>query len=84
MEFDDNFEIACRGPSDGLKEVLMLPRDVRFTGANIISPIPDRDPHVIESKNKYNTQLVELEQLRMRQYEQARTQQLQSLQSHLR
>jgi hypothetical protein len=55
MEIDNNFEFVCHCPSDGLEEVGMLSRDVRFTGTNIISPIPDRDSHVIESKNNHNT-----------------------------
>lgn len=33
----------------------MLSRDVWFTGTNVICPIPDRDPHVIEPKNTHNT-----------------------------
>lgn len=50
VEIDDNFEIVFLCPSDSLKEVVMLTRDVWFTGTNVIRPIPDRDPHVIEAK----------------------------------
>lgn len=53
MEIDDNFEVMCRCPTDGFKEVVMLSRDEWFTGANVIRPIPDRDPHVIEPNNKH-------------------------------
>jgi hypothetical protein len=60
VEIDDNFEIVSRCPSDGLKEVVMLSRDVWFTGTNVIRPIPDRDPHVVESKNKHKSTLSDL------------------------
>lgn len=81
MEINNNFEIVFRCPRDGLKEVVMLSRDVWFAGTNIISPIPDRDPHVIESKNRHSS--VE-ERCRTLQCKRARTQQLQLLQSHSR
>lgn len=61
MEIDDNFEIVRRRPSDGLEEVVLLSRDVWFTITNIIGPIPDWDPHVIESKNKHSQISAELE-----------------------
>jgi hypothetical protein len=50
VKIDDNLKIVLRCPTNGLKKVWFLPLNVRFTGANIIGPIPDRDAYMIESK----------------------------------
>lgn len=50
VEVDDNLQTVCPCPTDGIKEVSLLPLNVRLARANIKGPIPDRDAHVVESK----------------------------------
>ena len=51
MKVDDNLEVVLPCPCDSLEKVVVLPRDEWFARTNIVGPIPDRDAHVIESKN---------------------------------
>ena len=80
MEIDDNLEIVCLCPTDGIIEVGCLPLDVRLARPNIKGPIADRDTHVIESKIRTTRSLtVEFERNAL-----LHTQLLQWLQSHSR
>ena len=54
MKIDNNLEIVRLCPSDSPEKVVVLPREERFARTDVVGPIPDRDAHVIESKNKYN------------------------------
>jgi hypothetical protein len=51
VKVDDNLEIVLFRPTNSLKEVGVLPLDIRFARGNIISPISYRDAHVVESGN---------------------------------
>jgi hypothetical protein len=51
MEIDDHLEIVFFCPSDGAHEVVVLSLDEGLVRTDVVRPIPDRNSHVIESKN---------------------------------
>ena len=50
VEIDYNFQTIVPRPTDSLKEIFVLPLDIRLAGSNLVGPIPYWDAHVIESK----------------------------------
>ena len=59
MKVDDDLDFVFLGPTDGLEEIVVLPLNIWFARTDdIVGPIPYRDAHVIESKNKSNAEHV--------------------------
>ena len=50
MQIDENLKTIFCCPSDGFEEEVVLSLDIRFAGTDFVSPIPYRNPHMIESK----------------------------------
>jgi hypothetical protein len=50
VEIDYNFQTMPPCPLDSLKEIFVLPLDIRLAGCDFVGPIPYRDAHVIESR----------------------------------
>ena len=49
--------IPC--PLNSLKEIFMLPLDIRLVGCDFVGPIPYWDAHVIESETRIQTWLTD-------------------------
>lgn len=49
MEINDDLEIVFRGPSDSFLKVGKLTLNERFTAADIVRPVTDRDANMVEA-----------------------------------
>ena len=51
VKVDDNLDLVLFRPINSLKEIGVLPLDIRFARGNIKSPVSYRDAHVVKSGN---------------------------------
>ena len=50
MEINYSVQTVVPCPTNSLKEIFVLPLDIRLAGCDFVGPITYRDAHVIESK----------------------------------
>lgn len=53
MKVNNNFDAMILCPANSLRQVWYLSLDVGFAGRDVIRPIPDGNPYVIEPVNDY-------------------------------
>jgi hypothetical protein len=55
VEIDYNLKTVIPCPLDSLKEIFVLPLDIRLVGCDFVGPIPYWDAHVIEPEARIQT-----------------------------
>jgi hypothetical protein len=60
VKVDDNLEVVFLRPSDSLEKVVVLPLYIWFARSDVVSPISNRDAHVIESRNNTTSRVTML------------------------